>query len=91
MRTSLKPLAHLVDAAAEQWLAAEHESPQRQLDVSNQIANSFRLGERSELTFHGIEYILTLERISQEDVASHFPSSGNFGDNTRITVHKIAQ
>jgi hypothetical protein len=75
MRTSFQPLAHLVDAAAEQWLAAELLSEQDQLLVSNEITQAFRIGDKPELTFHGGRYLLTI---------SHS------GKNLQVDVHKIA-
>ena len=82
MRKSHQPLAHLVDAAAEKWLAAEHASEQERLSVRNEIRGAFQIGERSELTFHGLRYLLTVKR--NEDEQSRRASA------FRIEVHEIA-
>jgi hypothetical protein len=37
MRMSYQPLAHLVDAAAEKWLAVEHAPEREQRVISNEI------------------------------------------------------
>jgi hypothetical protein len=66
MRTSLQPLAHLVDAAAEKWLAAEHASEQERAIVRQEITQAFRIGDRSELTFHGLRYLLSIIRSDEE-------------------------
>ena len=62
MRTSFQPLAHLVDAAAEKWLAAEHVSAQERQIVRNEITQSFRIGDNPELTFHGLRFLLSVRR-----------------------------
>ena len=82
MRTSHQPLAHLVDAAAEKWLVAEHASEQERLIVRNEISGAFHIGDRSELTFHGLRYLLTIKRNQDEQSgqASAF----------LIEVHEIA-
>jgi hypothetical protein len=74
MRTSFQPLAHLVDAAAEKWLAAESLPEHDQILVSKEITQAFRIGEKSELTFHGGRYLLTISRN---------------GEDLRVDVHKI--
>jgi hypothetical protein len=60
MRAPFQPLAHLVDAAALKWLAAKQASIQEQNSVSAEIARSFGTGEKPELTYHGIKYLLTI-------------------------------
>lgn len=82
MRTSHQPLAHLVDAAAEKWLAAENSSEQEQLIVTKEITQAFRIGDHSELTFHGLRYLLNI--IRDEDVQSGQPPK------FLIEVHEIA-
>lgn len=82
MRTSYQPLAHLVDAAAEKWLAFEHASEHEKLVVKNEITRAFRIGDNSELTFHGLRYLLTI---------SH--SEGEHADRPQellVEVHEIA-
>ena len=81
MRTSLQPLAHLVDAAAVKWLAAENASEQERMTVSNEITQAFRIGDRAELTFHGLRYLLSIIR-------SDNPQSVET-DPFRIEVHEI--
>jgi hypothetical protein len=62
MRTNLQPLARLVDAAAEKWLAVADAAEQRRLLVRQEITSSFHIGDNSELTFHGIHYQLCISR-----------------------------
>jgi hypothetical protein len=62
MRASHKPLAGLIDAAAADWLAAEKQSPQLCEDLHREITSRFDIGNRPEVTFHGLEYQLTIER-----------------------------
>ena len=83
MRTSLQPLAHLVDAAAEKWLAVEHASEQKQQIVRNEITDVFRIGDKPELTFHGRQYLLSIMRCEAEQPHQ----SADF----LIKVHEIAQ
>lgn len=64
MRTSYRPLAHLVDAAAEKWLAAQHAPETERLAVHDEITRAFRIGDRPELTFHGLRYLLSIIRRS---------------------------
>lgn len=78
MRTSFQPLAHLVDAAAEKWLAVEHAPESERLVVSREITESFRIGDNTELTFHGLRYLLSIMR--SDDSSLRF----------RIEVHEIA-
>ena len=82
MRASHQPLAHLVDAAAEKWLAAEHASEREQRIARDDITQAFRIGDKSELTFHGLRYLLTILRSEDED--SGLPQE------FRIKVHEIA-
>lgn len=77
MRTSMQPLAHLVDAAAEKWLAAEASSVIEQQDVAAEITQAFRIGGKPELTFHGLRYLLTVSQPADTQ---------QFG----IAVHEIA-
>jgi hypothetical protein len=79
MRTNLQPLAHLVDAAAEQWVAAENAAATERREVREAIMRQFRIGDQPELTFHGLRYLLTI---------SH-ARAGEPG-HMRIAVHKIA-
>lgn len=82
MRTSVQPLAHLVDAAAEKWLAAEQSSEQEQLIVKKEITQAFRIGNNSELTFHGLRYLLRI--IRGDEVQTGEP------EGFHIEVHEIA-
>ena len=77
MRTSLQPLAHLVDAAAEKWLAVETATPAERDAVRRDIAGSFNIGDRDELTFHGRRFLLTVMRV---------PEGGGY----TLDVHEIA-
>ena len=72
MRAPFQPLAHLVDAIAEKWCAAEELSGEDRARVHAEITRSFQLGDQLELTFHGIRYLLTLTRApdSTEPVVS---------------------
>lgn len=67
MRASLAPLANLVDAVAEKWLAVEDAAIAEQLMVIEEITRSFNLGDRPELTFHGQNYVLTIIRRQDEN------------------------
>jgi hypothetical protein len=62
MRTNLQPLAVLVDAAAEKWLAVADAAEPDQLPVWKEITSSFRIGDNSELTFHGLRYQMCISR-----------------------------
>jgi len=62
MRTNLQPLAHLVDAAAQKWLAVADATEQNQQSVRDEITASFRIGDNPELTFHGLRYPLCISR-----------------------------
>jgi hypothetical protein len=62
MRTPYRPLALLVDAAAEKWLAAQHAPERERLAVQDEIVRAFRIGDRAELTFHGLRYLLSIVR-----------------------------
>jgi len=81
MRTNLQPLAHLVDAAAEKWLAVEDAAESEQLPIWEEITTSFRIGDQPELTFHGLRYQL---RISLNDGTPPEHSQA-----LRIHVHEI--
>jgi hypothetical protein len=84
MRTSFQPLAHLVDAAAEKWVAAENASEREQSAVRHEITNSFRIGDNFEMTFHGIKYQLIISRCSSANSAIR-PREFS------IRVHEISQ
>jgi len=62
MRASVQPLAHLVDAEAEKWLAVENAGEQDRQVVRDAITRKLRIGERPEITFHGLKYLLTIIR-----------------------------
>ena len=62
MRTNLQPLAVLVDAAAEKWLAVEDAAESEQLSVREEIINGFGIGDKPELTFHGLRYQLCISQ-----------------------------
>lgn len=62
MRTSMQPLAHLVDAVAEKWVAVEDASEQKRRAVREEITQQFRIGDNPELTFHGQRYLLRVFR-----------------------------
>jgi hypothetical protein len=82
MRAGLQPLAHLVDAAAEKWLAVEDAPAEQQLPVNLEITQAFQIGDRAELTFHGQRYLLSIIRNSNcsPDELPQF----------RVEIHKIA-
>lgn len=82
MRASFQPLAHLVDAAAAKWLAAEHGSCQAKSAVRNEITRAFRIGDMPELTFHGFRYLLIISRTDRV--------RGGAADELRIEVHEIS-
>lgn len=82
MRTSVQPLAHLVDAAAQKWLVAEKSSEQEQLIVTKEITQAFRIGDNSELTFHGLRYLLRILRCEDKQPGQ--------SQEFRIEVHEIA-
>jgi hypothetical protein len=82
MRTNLQPLAHLVDAAAEKWLLAEAGTAADQETARRKISQSFWIGERPELTFHGLKFLLTI---------SHSETHSTPADpHYLVSVHKIA-
>ena len=62
MRTNVQPLAHLVDAAAETWLAADALGTAERNRVETEITRKFHIGDLDELTFHGLRYQLTITR-----------------------------
>ena len=82
MRTTFQPLAHLVDAAAEKWLAVEQGTESERRSTRMEISRTFSIGDRDELTFHGALYLLTLSRSNSPgiDDASAY----------EIDVHEIA-
>ncbi|MGI9290404.1 MAG: hypothetical protein ACR2QG_03895 [Gammaproteobacteria bacterium] len=75
MRTGQQPLAHLVDAAAVRWLTVDEGTEEERAELHSEITDTFKLGDRTELTYHGLKYLLTL---SQSD------------SGLRISVHEIA-
>ena len=77
MRTGQQPLAHLVDAVAERWLSVEDSPAEEREDVRRDITGTFGLGDREELTYHGLKYLLTLSLLETDEI--------------RISVHEIAQ
>ncbi|MGI9308918.1 MAG: hypothetical protein ACR2P6_06635 [Gammaproteobacteria bacterium] len=82
MRTSLQPLAHLVDAAAEKWLAVEHAPESEQLPVREDITHSFRIGDNPELTFHGLRFLLIISQDQDTEPGQE--------QAYRVEVHEIA-
>jgi len=62
MRTSMQPLAHLVDAVAEKWVAVENAPEAERSAVRAEITATFRIGDQRELTFHGRRYVLRVSR-----------------------------
>jgi hypothetical protein len=70
MRTSLNPLATLVDAAAEKWLAVVDATEQDQRPVWEEITDSFRIGDKQELTFHGLRYQMCISRNKPDQTLS---------------------
>ena len=60
LRTSHQPLAHLVDQAAERWLAVEHRATDERRAASADITDSFNIGDNERMTFHGLRYLLTV-------------------------------
>jgi hypothetical protein len=82
MRANLQPLAHLVDAAAEQWLLAEAGNAVSQETARREISQSFWIGDRPELTFHGQKFLLTISR--SETLST--PAEPHY----LVSVHKIA-
>jgi hypothetical protein len=83
MRASHKPLAGLIDAAAVNWLAAEKQSPQSREDLHREITSRFDIGNRPEITFHGLEYQLTIERNDNWGISTQ--------SNLIITAHRISR
>ncbi len=82
MRTTFQPLAHLVDAAAEKWLAVEYAAESERRTMRTEISRTFHIGDRDELTFHGIRYLLTLshsDTLRTDDRSIY-----------KINVHEIA-
>jgi len=58
----MQPLAHLVDAVAEKWVAVEDAPEAERSAVRAEITDTFRIGDQSELTFHGRRYLLRIFR-----------------------------
>ena len=81
MRAGQQPLAHLVDAAAVRWLEAEHASLAEKSALRDEITGLFGLGDRPEITYHGLRYLLTVSRDEPTDEHSLL----------HIDVHEIAQ
>ncbi|MFW2403439.1 MAG: hypothetical protein ACN4GT_01650 [Gammaproteobacteria bacterium] len=82
MRASMQPLAHLVDAAAETWLAVEAAPEAERSAVRATITGQFRIGDQPELTFHGRRYILRIFH-----AAAPRPTDSSVID---VEVHEIA-
>jgi hypothetical protein len=80
MRTNLHPLASLVDAAAEKWLAVIDATEQDQLPVWKEITGSFGIADKQELTFHGLRYQMCISRNEPDQVQS-----------LKIDVHEIVR
>lgn len=83
MRTSHQPLAHLVDAAAQKWLAAAQLTADQQRILHTEITQAFRIGDNARLTFHGLRYLMTIARVTDTDGVG--PDA-----EVRIHVHEIA-
>ncbi|MGI9329950.1 MAG: hypothetical protein ACR2QB_04475 [Gammaproteobacteria bacterium] len=83
MRTSHQPLAHLVDAAAQKWLAAAQLTANQQSILHTEITQAFRIGDNPRLTFHGLRYLMTIARET---------GNNEIGPDAelRIHVHEIA-
>lgn len=62
MRAPFQPLAVLVDAIAEKWRTAEKLPVAEQSAVRDEILQSFNIGDKPELTFHGEKFLLTIKR-----------------------------
>ena len=88
MRTSLQPLAHLVDAAAEKWLAAESCNAAEQDAIRKEITEAFWIADRDELTFHGQRFLLTVSRRTTNSDA-HLDNEAEPPEYD-VSVHKIA-
>lgn len=82
LRTSMQPLAHLVDAAAEKWLAAEDASELKRRAVREEITQQFRIGDNRELTFHGQRYLLRVFRVVGTSPAG--------SSESHVEVHEIS-
>jgi hypothetical protein len=80
MRAGQQPLAHLVDAAAVRWLAAEDSSAADKAALLDEITGLFGLGDRPEITYHGLRFLLT---VSRNEAAGQGTIS--------IAIHEIAQ
>lgn len=86
MRASQNPLAGLIDAVSAEWLLVEHLSTAAREHIYREITGQFDIGDRQEITFHGLEYQLTIERINDErtnDLASRPKKT------LKISVHQI--
>ena len=66
VRSPFRPLANLVDAAAEKWLAAADGSSAERQRIKDEITSSFKPGDSPELTFHGMRYLLTVIRTAKD-------------------------
>jgi len=80
MRMNLQPLAILVDAAAEKWLAAEQATAAEQGRVGREITQSFKPGRLDAVTFHGLRYTLKV---------SHAENASVDSNRLSIAVHEI--
>lgn len=81
MRSTFQPLALLVDAAAEKWLAAESASGSERQIVEQDIVARFQPGDHEEMTFHGQKYLLTIRKQQTTTSAAQRLS---------VAVHEIA-
>ena len=81
MRTAFRPFAHLVDTAAEKWLAVESAAESEREAVRTEITGSFRIGDNPELTFHGQRFLLRIFRVEAPETAD---------DEIQVEVHKIS-
>lgn len=78
----MQPLAHLVDAVAEKWVAVEDAPEAERSAVRAEITDTFRIGDQPELTFHGQRYLLRVFRVMGTSPAG---SSG-----LHVEVHEIS-
>ncbi len=81
MRSPVQPLAELVDAVAEKWLAAEAGSAAELQRAYDEVIASFKPHEREEITFHGNRYLLSVLK----------SCDAQEGNPYQIKVHVIAQ
>lgn len=66
MKASLNPLAHLVDGVAARWLVRDELTAEQRALIRDEILRAFRIGDRTELTFHGGRYALTIRQDAAE-------------------------